>query len=328
MCAETKKSEKKYDENMLKAYKDMWLIRKFEDKIYQLYSEGVLPGTIHASSGQEAIAVGICKQLRTDDLMFTTHRGHGHTLMKGADVKKMMAELLGKKTGYCKGLGGSMHVADTSNGVLGANGVVGSGMPLAVGGALSLVYNERENDQVCVVFFGDGASGAGVFHECMNMAAIWNLPLIFVCENNLYGMSTPIKYSGSIENIADRAAGYNMEGVTIDGNDLELVQETAARLIKKAREGGGPSLLECKTYRYNGHSRGDKPYGVYRTKEELDYWKTEMDPILRYEKKLGLSDEEIKEIKKETDAILDEAVKFAMESEALKPEEVLQYVWA
>lgn len=326
MCA----AKKKYDEKMLKDYKDMWLIRKFEDKIYQLYSEGVLPGTIHASTGQEAVAVGICKQLRKDDLMFTNHRGHGHTLMKGAEAKKMFAELLGKETGYCKGLGGSMHVADTENGVLGANGVVGSGMPLAVGAALSLVYNGRreDNDKVCVVFFGDGASGAGVFHECMNMASNWNLPLIFVCENNLYGMSTPIKEQGSIENIADRAAGYNMEGVTIDGNDLELVKETAARLIKKAREGGGPSLLECKTYRYNGHSRGDKPYGIYRTKEEVDYWKTEKDPILRYEKVLGLSDEEIKEIKKETDALIDEAVKFAMESDALSPEEVLQYVFA
>lgn len=316
------------NEEMLHLYENMWLVRKFEDKIYQLYSEGILPGTIHASTGQEAVSVGICTQLRKDDLIFTNHRGHGHTLMKGANVNKMMAELLGKETGFCKGLGGSMHVADASQGILGANGVVGSGIPLAVGVALSLIYNNRKNDQVCAVFFGDGASGAGVFHECMNMASNWRLPLIFVCENNMYGMSTPIKETGSIANIADRAANYNMEGSVVDGNDIIAVRDIASKFINKARKGEGPSLLECKTYRYKGHSRGDKPYGVYRTKEELEYWQQNMDPITRFEKVLGLDEKTIKRIKKQVDVILDKAVEFAIKSDALEPEEVLNYVWA
>lgn len=318
----TKKAAK---DQLLEMYRQMWRVRKLEDIVYQLYSEGTVPGAVHISHGQEAIAVGVIRNLKEEDYVVTTHRGHGHTLMKGADMKGMMAELLGRQTGFCKGLGGSMHIADASKGIIGANGIVASGIPIALGAAFSSKY--RGTDQVTVCFFGDAASNAGSFHESLNMAANWKLPIVYVCENNGYGMSVSAKNSVSIENIADRASAYGIPGTIADGMNVIEVNTVAAEAIEKARSGEGPQLLELKTYRYKGHSRGDKPYGTYRTKEEWDSWQAR-DPLKALEKELALKDDEIKEILQLIDQEIAEAVDFAKNSPVLPEEQVLNYVYA
>lgn len=269
-------------EQLLDALRRMHLIRQFEEGAEESYMRGLIHGTMHLSIGQEASAMGICMPLTNDDQITSTHRGHGHCIAKGADVSRMFAEFFGKTTGYCAGRGGSMHIADVSTGNLGANGIVGGGLPIAVGAALTA--KRLKSGKVVICFFGDGANNEGAFHEALNMASVWKLPVIFVCENNGYGMSTSTARSTAVANIADRASAYSMPGVIVDGNVLSDVAEASYNAVERARRGDGPSLIECKTYRYRGHSKSDR--NRYRTKDEIDDWMTNRDPIARYEAQL------------------------------------------
>jgi pyruvate dehydrogenase E1 component alpha subunit len=314
-------------DKLIEMLQKMLEIRFFEEKVFELYAQNLVPGTIHLYAGEEAVAVGVCSNLRKDDYITSTHRGHGHCLAKGADPKRVMAEILGKKTGYCKGKGGSMHIADFSIGMLGATAVVGAGIPIAAGAGLSIKL--RGTDQVVACFFGEGASNQGTFHEGINMAAIWNLPVIFVCENNLYAMGTRQSKVMKIENIADRAVAYGIPGVVVDGNDVSAVYKASHEAVERARRGEGPTLIECKTYRHKGHSRVDP--ARYRPKEEVEAWLSK-DPIKRLKEKLlqtkMLTETEIAKIEKELSAKIDEAVKFALESPYPVPEEALEDVYA
>jgi acetoin:2,6-dichlorophenolindophenol oxidoreductase subunit alpha len=256
----------------------MWRIRRFEEAVDDLFARGLMHGTMHLSIGQEASATGACFALRDDDAITSTHRGHGHCIAKGADLERMMAELLAKETGYCRGRGGSMHIADVATGNLGANGIVGGGIPIAAGAGLA--YRLQGLDRVVVSFFGDGATNEGAFHEAVNLAAIWRLPVIFVCENNKYGMSFSTEKSMAVETIAERSGGYGLPGVTVDGNDVEAVNEAVATAVDRARAGEGPTLVEALTYRWKGHSKSDK--NLYRTREEISEWR-DKDPIGRFE---------------------------------------------
>jgi pyruvate dehydrogenase E1 component alpha subunit len=302
-------------------------IRLFEEKVFELYAQNLVPGTIHLYLGEEAVAVGVCSALNKDDYITSTHRGHGHCIAKGAELKRTMAEILGKKTGYCKGKGGSMHIADFSIGMLGATAVVGAGIPIAVGAGLSVKL--RRTDQVVACFFGEGASNQGTFHEGINMAATWKLPVIFVCENNLYAMGTRQSRVMAIENIADRAKGYGIPGIAVDGNDVLAVYEATQKAVEKARKGEGPTLIECKTYRHKGHSRVDA--AKYRPKEEVEEWLAK-DPIKRLKEKLlqtnALTKAEIQQIEKQVSAEIEEVVNFALESPYPSPEEALDDVYA
>ena len=288
----------------------MYSIRAFEEMAEQLYAMGKIHGTMHLSIGMEASAVGAIAALRPDDLILSTHRGHGHCIAKGADLNRMMAEFIGKETGYCRGRGGSMHIADVEGGNLGANGVVAGGVPIAVGVGLSLKMQQR--DQIILCFFGDGAANLGPFHEALNMAAIWSLPVVYVCENNQYAMSYHVRKAFAIERISDRAAAYGMPGVTVDGNDVLAVYEAVSEGVKRAREGQGPSLIENVTYRWRGHSRSD--VNRYRTKEEIKSWQ-EKGPIKRFSKHLledgVLTEREIDQIKEDAYAAIDAAVEFS-----------------
>ncbi|MDI6846876.1 MAG: pyruvate dehydrogenase (acetyl-transferring) E1 component subunit alpha [Candidatus Bathyarchaeia archaeon] len=314
-------------EKLVEIYMKMLEIRFFEEKVFELYAQNLVPGTIHLYAGEEAVAVGVCGNLRKDDYITSTHRGHGHCIAKGAELKRVMAEILGKKTGYCKGKGGSMHIADFSIGMLGATAVVGAGIPIAVGAGLSIKL--RDTDQVAACFFGEGASNQGTFHESINMAAIWKLPVIFVCENNLYAMGTRQSRVMAIKNVADRATAYGIPGEVVDGNDVLAVYEAAQKAVERARKGEGPTLIECKTYRHKGHSRID--LAKYRPKEEVEEWLAK-DPIKRFKEKLlqtnTLVEAEIQQIEKEVSAEIEEAVKFAMESPYPAPEEASEDVYA
>lgn len=265
----------------LAALESLLTIRFFEEAVDGLFARGLMHGTMHLSIGQEAVATGACAALRTTDFITSTHRGHSHCIAKGADLTRMMAELLAKQTGYCRGRGGSMHIADAKTGNLGANGIVGGGIPIAAGAALA--QKMRGLDNVVVSFFGDGATNEGAFHEALNLAAVWDLPVIFICENNKYGMSFSTEKSMRVENIADRAAAYGFPGVTVDGNDVDAVYTATAAAVQRARNGQGPTLIEAITYRHKGHSKSDK--NLYRTKEEIDFWK-DQDPVGRFETKL------------------------------------------
>ncbi|WP_136620414.1 MULTISPECIES: thiamine pyrophosphate-dependent dehydrogenase E1 component subunit alpha [Mesorhizobium] len=260
----------------------MYLIRRFEEGAEECYTRGLIHGTMHLSIGQEASAMGICMPLAEDDQITSTHRGHGHCIAKGAEVKRMFAEFFGKTSGYCKGRGGSMHIADVGKGNLGANGIVGGGIPIAVGAALS--SKMMKTGKVVVSFFGDGANNEGAFHEALNMAAIWKLPVIFVCENNGYGMSTSTARSTAVKNIAERAAAYSMPGVIVNGNIFSEVAEASHQAVARARAGEGPTLIESKTYRHRGHSKSDR--NRYRTKEEIEDWMSNRDPITLFESEL------------------------------------------
>jgi len=309
-------------EFFLNLYKTMVRIRNFEIMAEKLFLEGELPGFIHLYIGEEAIATGIITNLKKEDFITSTHRGHGHMIAKGADINRMMAELYGRTTGYCKGKGGSMHIADFSIGVLGANGVVGGGLPIAVGAGLGVKM--KKGDQVVVAFFGDGASNTGAFHESLNFASIYKLPVIFVVENNKFASTVYAKDTTSVENISDRAVGYGIPGITIDGNDVMTVYETAKEIIKRAREGGGPSLLEVKTYRIKGHFVGDPE--LYRDKKEVEeFWLNE--PIKKFEKRLMeekmLNETEKKKIWEDAQKEIKEAVKFAKESPMPSGEDAL-----
>ena len=294
-------------------YRTMVRIRAFDSRAEELFLEGKLPGFIHLYIGEEAIATGVMANLRKDDYITSTHRGHGHMIAKGADMKKMMAELYGKITGYCRGKGGSMHIADLSIGVLGANGEVAGGLPIASGAGMAIKL--KKSDQVVVAFFGDGASNRGAFHEALNWCSVYKLPVIFVNENNQFASTERVQETTSVQNISDRAVSYSIPGVTIDGNDVIAVYEAVKSAVERARNGGGPTLIEAKTYRIKGHFVGDPT--LYRKKKEVqEYWRIE--PIGRFEKRLEkmgmLTDEEKEKIKSEAEKEVEEAVRFAEES--------------
>lgn len=311
---------------MLSLYEQMWTIRIFEQQAVELFRRGLIRGTVHPSIGQEAIAAGVCSALRKDDYVLSTYRGHGHCLAKGGHLGRMMAELLARFDGYCKGKGGSMHLCDPDIGYLGANGIVGAGLPLAGGVALSIKL--RQQDQVAVCFFGDGASNQGVFHESANMASIWKLPVVFICENNGYGLSMPASAACSVKDIAGRASSYDFPGWTIDGNDCMAVALAARRAVDRARAGVGPSLIECKTFRWEKHSALSRPY--HADPEDATLW-SRHDPIERMRKDLVA--------KKKLDAAADEqiqrrahqqvaqAVDFAIQSEEAPQTEALSDVF-
>lgn len=306
----------------------MLTIRRFEERAIQEYQNGNLYGFIHSYIGQEAIAVGVCSHLRIDDRIVSNHRGHGHCIAKGADMKRMMAEIFGKKTGYCKGKGGSMHIADFKIGMLGANGIVGAGLPIAAGSALAAKL--EGGDRISVVFFGDGACGEGEFHESLNLASIWKLPIVFVCENNMYGVNTPTSYSMAAENVADRAAAYSMPGMIANGNDLVAVYETAEKAVNRARKGEGPSLIEFKTYRWRGHFEGGGMPDL-RPEDELEEWKKKC-PVAFMEQRLletELMDaDDLRALDKEIMSLVQDAVEFARQSPDPDPEDALDDIFS
>lgn len=318
---------KNYDrKKLLGMYEGMYLIRKYEERIYYLFLEGVLPGTIHQCQGQEACCVGMLYDLRKSDYMTSTHRPAGHALAKGVSLKSMMAEMFAKEEGCCKGYGGAMHVGDMSVGAVPAIAIVGGGVPLGTG--LALACKMKKTDNVCVSFMGDGGTNEGAVHEAMNGAAIWKLPQIFVIENNLYGASTPIHLMALLENLADRGDAYGIPSEVVDGMDVIAVNEAATCAIERARNGGGPTILELKTYRYGGHSRND--VCAYRTKEEENAWK-QRDAIQNLRKRMledgRFTEQELDNLQEQVDAEIDEAVNYAMSLPDHHPENALKYVY-
>lgn len=317
-------------EKMLELYRTMRRIRRFEEKVMDLYARQRVMGIVHLYIGEEAVATGVCANLRKDDYITSTHRGHGHCIAKGGDLRLMMAELFGRSTGYCRGKGGSMHIADFNLGILGANGIVGAGMPIAGGAGLSIKL--RGTDQVAVSFFGDGACNQGSFHESLNLAAVWKLPVIFVCENNQYAISASQKRVGAIEDYYLRKAAYGIEGCKVDGNDVLAVYQAAFEAVARARRGEGPTLIECKTYRWRGHYEGeaDRTY-AYRTKEEIEEWMRRC-PIERFKKilleKNVATESDLKAIDEGIEGELREAIDFAEKSPEPELEDALTGVYA
>ncbi|WMJ78818.1 MULTISPECIES: thiamine pyrophosphate-dependent dehydrogenase E1 component subunit alpha [unclassified Sedimentibacter] len=301
------------NEQVKNMYETMLKIRKFETRAKDLFAEGKVGGFVHLYIGEEAVATGACANLKDDDYITSTHRGHGHIIAKGGDLKHMMAELYQKETGYCKGKGGSMHIADATKGILGANGIVGAGHNIAAGAGLAIQY--KKTDQVCVCFFGDASTNQSTFHEALNLASVWKLPVIFVCENNGYGISVSQARHQAITDVSVRASAYNMPGVTVDGNDVFAVHEAVGEAVSRARKGQGPTLIECKTYRWRGHFEGDPT--VYRPEGELDMW-IKKDPIPKIEKYMVensiMTKEEIDQKNEDVDKMINEAEKFADES--------------
>jgi pyruvate dehydrogenase E1 component alpha subunit len=307
-------------------YRKMVLIRKFEEKVRDLFAAGKIPGFVHLYIGEEAIAVGVAAALRKDDYITSTHRGHGHIIARGADIRRMMAELFGKRDGYCKGKGGSMHMFDITLGILGANGIVAAGSPLAAGAGLTAKL--RKTDQVVVGFFGDGATNHGTFHESINLSAAWKLPVIWVCENNLYAEATPFSATANIKDVAQMANSYNIPSQIVDGNDVLEVFQAARTAVERARNGDGPTLIECKTYRHRGHYEGDPV--IYRTKEQDEEW-FKKDPIPRFEAQLVSSgkatETQLASIRAEVETMIEEAIKFAEKSPAPSPSEAFEDVF-
>ncbi|MBO9309788.1 MAG: thiamine pyrophosphate-dependent dehydrogenase E1 component subunit alpha [Chloroflexi bacterium] len=307
---------------------EMHLIRAFEERAEQLYMQGKVHGTMHLSIGQEATAVGAANAMQEGDYLLNHHRGHGHCLAWGSDPNRMMAEFMGKETGYCRGRGGSMHIADIESNNLGANGIVAGGLPIAVGVGLSIKM--RRTSQVCLVIFGDGAANEGAFHEALNMASIWRLPIVFLCENNQYAMSMPVQQAFNIENISQRAAAYGLPGVTVDGNDVLAVYAAVSEAAARARRGEGATLVEAKTYRYKGHSKSDKQ--VYRSREEVRFWQENRDPIMRFSQLLltaGLiSEAEAAQMRERAVAIIDAAVAFSEASPEPDVADIMSGVYA
>ncbi|MGY8622909.1 thiamine pyrophosphate-dependent dehydrogenase E1 component subunit alpha [Bacillus safensis] len=308
-------------------YQKMQEIRQFEDRVHALFTKGILPGFVHLYAGEEAVAVGVCAHLNEKDSITSTHRGHGHCIAKGCDLKGMMAEIYGKATGLCKGKGGSMHIADFDKGMLGANGIVGGGFPLACGAALTAKYKKTGNVSVC--FFGDGANNQGTFHEGINLAAIWKLPVIFIAENNGYGEATPFSYASSCKSIVDRAAGYNIPGIQVDGKDVMAVYQAAEQAIERAKNGEGPTLIECMTYRNYGHFEGDAQR--YKTNQEKTEHQEERDAITLFKNELIkqqlLTNGELSNIETTVTEAIDEAVQFSEESEYPDQTELLTDVY-
>ncbi|MDI3537706.1 MAG: acetoin:2,6-dichlorophenolindophenol oxidoreductase subunit alpha [Eubacteriaceae bacterium] len=315
------------EEILLKIYFRMNQARYFEEKVDYLFSRGLVHGTTHLAMGQEASAVASCMALEEGDLVSLTHRGHAQAIGFGLDVNRMMAEFLGKANGYCKGKGGSMHIADVENGNLGANGVVGGGFALSCGAALTQKYKETGKAVLC--FAGDGATNEGSFHESLNLASVWKLPVVFFIENNGYGMSTPIKKHMNIDKIADRSQSYDIPGLTLDGNDFLEVYNVTTKALRYARAGKGPVLIESKTYRYNGHSKSDAQ--VYRSKEEVAEWKKK-DPILKMKNYLLnrriMTEEQIEALEVEAKNSIEAAYQFAKESPEPEITSVLDDVYA
>lgn len=313
-------------EDMRGMYETLVRIRKFEGRAVDLFAEGQIPGFLHSYLGEEAIATGVCANLRKTDFITSTHRGHGHIIAKGGDTRYMMAELYGRTTGYCKGKGGSMHIADRDLGILGANGIVGAGQDIAVGAGLSIGY--RGTDQVTTCFFGDGATNQGTFHEALNMASIWKLPVIFVCENNHFGISMSQSRHQAIKDIADRAAAYGFPGVAVDGNDVMAVYEAAKEAVDRARKGQGPTLIECKTWRWRGHFEGDP--GIYKDSGEQEAW-MDKEPIRRYraflEESGVMTAEEMDAVDRRIDEEIDAAVAYAVASPLPEPADVVKDVY-
>jgi len=313
-------------EKLIWMFRTMVRIRRFEERVSREFADGNIPGSVHLYIGEEAVATGAIAHLKKEDYIMSTHRGHGHLIAKGGETTKMMAELFAKKTGYCLGKGGSMHIANIDIGILGAAGIVGSGIPIATGAGLSAQM--RGTDQVTICFFGDGASNTGRFHEGINMASVWHLPVVFICENNLWAVSVPTSISCNVSNIADRAVGYGIPGIVVDGMDVTAVYEAAGEAVTRARNGQGPTLIEAKTYRFRGHSEGvDGP----RPKEEIESW-MKRDPIPAFKNRLiemkVLTEKKAEDIDKEALAEMDEAVKFAQESPFPEPEETLENVYS
>jgi pyruvate dehydrogenase E1 component alpha subunit len=315
------------DEQLVEMFRTMCKIRHFESMADKLYAMGKVHGTMHLSAGQEAVAVGTARAVHPDDYLINHHRGHGHFIAKGADIKLMMAEFLGKDTGYCRGRGGSMHIADFSSNSLGANGIVGAGIPQAVGVGLALQM--QKSQQIVLAIFGDGAANEGVFHEAMNMVALWKLPVLYVCENNKYGMSMDIGRAAARLPIAQRAEAYGMPWFCIDGNDVLTVYDTMKTAAELARN-GEPVLVETLTYRYFGHSKSDR--NLYRSKDEIEDWREHRDPIKRFRSQLtqaGLMDEALSQrIDEEALAVIDEAVAFAEASPDPDPSSLTEFVYA
>lgn len=309
------------------ALSTMWQIRRFEEAVDDLFARGLMHGTMHLSIGQEAVATGACLALTREDLITSTHRGHGHCIAKGAQLDRMMAELLAKQTGYCRGRGGSMHIADVDTGNLGANGIVGGGIPIAAGAALA--QKLRNTTNVAVSFFGDGATNEGAFHEGLNLAAVWQLPAIFICENNGYGMSMSSSLSMAVPRVSDRSAAYGMPGVTVDGNDVQEVFDAVSEAVARARAGSGPSLIEAVTYRHKGHSKSDQ--NLYRTREEIDAWRAK-DPIGRFETALlesnTLTQEDVDAVRAEVTAAIRAAIKTGNEAAPSRADELMSGVYA
>jgi pyruvate dehydrogenase E1 component alpha subunit len=315
-------------EKLLELYHQMWLVRYFDEKVDEFFAKGLIHGTTHLCVGQEATAVGACAVLQDIDKITSTHRGHGHCIAKGASPDRMMAELFGRETGYCKGKGGSMHIADVEKGNLGANGIVGGGIPIAAGAALT--SKMKNLGYVVLCFFGDGASNEGSFHEAINLASIWKLPVVFFCENNQYGMSGPAREMIGIENIADRSKSYGIPGVTVEGNDIFEVMQATATAVDRARAGHGPSLIEAKTYRWKGHSKSDAK--KYRTKEEELMWREEKDPIAHMAKRLVddkiTTPETLEELRVKALEEIEASVKFAEQSPMPSPDTLEEDVFA
>ena len=315
--------------NPITLLRKMILIREFDELALKLRGSGKIYGTVHPYVGQEAVAVGVCDNLSDDDRVTSTHRGHGHCIAKGADVKRMMAELFGRVDGYCKGKGGSMHIADFAVGMLGANGIVGGGLPLATGAALAAQLDGKGNVAVC--FFGDGAVSEGEFHEALNISAVWKLPIVFVCENNQYAANNAVAVQHHNVDLAVHASAYGLPGITIDGNDVLGVRDASRGAIERARRGDGPTLLECKTYRWHFHAmRATRPPET-RPAEEIAAWKAR-DPIARLSTELisrrELTESEVGTLQREVKAQLDEAVAFAEASPFPDPKDILVDMYA
>jgi len=300
-------------ERLLRMYRTMVLIRRHEERVNELYLQGKIPSTLHLYIGQEAVATGVCANLRPDDYVLSTHRPHGHALAKGMEPRYLIAELFARATGCCRAKGGSMHVGDVSVGMLPAIAIVGANVPIAAG--VALAARMQRSDRVAICFFGDGAANEGAWHEGLNVAAIWDLPVIFVCENNLYAASTPVSLAFKIENIADRAAGYGLPGVVVDGNDVLAVYQASREAIERARQGGGPTLIECKTYRQCGHSRSDPR--TYRSRQEEAEWLA-WDPIPRFRQWLlaeqRFTADQLDKVDQDVEEIIEEAIAFAESS--------------
>jgi len=318
-------------DKLLDMYHTMQRIRHFESKIRDLALTGEIPGFVHVSIGEEASATGVCAALRPTDRITSTHRGHSHLIAKGGRLDRMMAEIFGKRAGYCKGKGGSMHIVDFSLGILGANGIVGAGLPIATGSALAAQIAGRDDVTAC--FFGDGASNEGTFHESLNLAAVWKLPVVFVCENNGFGEFTPMKTVTSVTDIAVRAQAYNIPGHIVDGNNVLEVFAYASDAVARARAGGGPTLLECKTYRWEGHVVGEQAFlgeEAYRSKAEVEEWKRKC-PLIRFEKWCAesgrIAPAELARIVADTQAELEAAIEFARAAELPNASEVTDDVF-
>jgi acetoin:2,6-dichlorophenolindophenol oxidoreductase subunit alpha len=311
------------------ALRRMLSIRRFEEEGTRLFKEGRIPGAFHASIGQEAAIVGACMALRSDDMMTGTHRSHGHPIGKGADLKALMAELMGKQTGICKGRGGSMHLADNSVGIIGESAIVGGGIPLATGCGLSAKV--RGTDQVSLCFFGDGAVNQGTFHESLNMASLWKLPVIYLCENNGYAITTSLARSHGQTSIARRADAYGMPGTVVDGQDVQAVYEATAAAVSCARLGEGPTLIEAKTYRFDEHNVGLYVRVPYRPTEEVEEYRRRRDPLVLFRTTLaanGFGEAELSEIAAEVEAAVAAAVRFAEESAAPDPQALYHYLYS